>query len=82
MTRRLTHTAHHRGQQTALLRMVNHELHSTYGPTADTGGLMRFEAPTIYAYPNETTLMDEEGGARRKVPLPGPGRHPSTERPG
>src|SRR5450755_544783 len=35
MTRRLTHTAHHRGQQTALLRMLQHGIHSTYGPTAD-----------------------------------------------
>src|SRR6185369_10708254 len=28
MTRRLNHTAHHRGQQTALLRMLQHDLHS------------------------------------------------------
>jgi uncharacterized damage-inducible protein DinB len=81
MTRRLTHTAHHRGQQTTLLRMLKHDLHSTYGPTADTGGLMMQHAPTIYAYPNENVLLDEEEHARRKAPLPGPGSHPSTERP-
>ncbi|HTA68331.1 MAG TPA: DinB family protein [Bryobacteraceae bacterium] len=81
MTRRLTHTAHHRGQQTTLLRMLKHDLHSTYGPTADTGGLMMQHAPTIYAYPNENVLLEEEEHARRKAPLPGPGSHPSTERP-
>jgi uncharacterized damage-inducible protein DinB len=81
MTRRLTHTAHHRGQQTALLRMLKHDLHSTYGPTADTGGLMANHAPTIYAYPNTSVLMEEERGTRRKMPLPGPGLSASTERP-
>jgi pimeloyl-ACP methyl ester carboxylesterase/uncharacterized damage-inducible protein DinB len=39
MTRRLTHTSHHRGQQMAMLRMLGRDLHSNYGPTADTGGL-------------------------------------------
>jgi uncharacterized damage-inducible protein DinB len=81
MTRRLTHTAHHRGQQTALLRMLKHDLHSTYGPTADTGGLMMNHAPTIYSYPNESVLLEEEERARRKTALPGPGARASTERP-
>ena len=81
MTRRLTHTSHHRGQQTALLRMLKHDLHSTYGPTADTGGLMVNYAPTIYAYPNESVLLKEEEGARRKKPLPGAGAQAVTERP-
>jgi uncharacterized damage-inducible protein DinB len=40
LTRRIAHTAHHRGQQSAMLRMLGRELHSNYGPTADTGGLM------------------------------------------
>lgn len=81
MTRRLAHTAHHRGQQTALLRMLHHDLHSTYGPTADTGGLMQNQAAVIYAYPDLATLIAEESGARRKAPLPGPGAKPPTERP-
>lgn len=81
MTRRLTHTAHHRGQQTALLRILKHDLHSTYGPTADTGGLMMNHAPTIYSYPNESVLLEEEERARRKTALPGPGARASTERP-
>ncbi|HXI38961.1 MAG TPA: DinB family protein [Bryobacteraceae bacterium] len=81
MTRRLTHTSHHRGQQTALLRMMNHSLHSTYGPTADTGGLMANRAPTIYAYPSQSTLLAEEKAARHKTQLPGAGEKPCTERP-
>src|ERR1051325_1256803 len=46
VTRRIAHTAHHRGQQTALLRVLNREVWSTYGPTADTGGLPASGAPT------------------------------------
>ena len=46
MTRRIAHTAHHRGQQTTLLRILNHPLHSTYGPTSDTGGLMQKKRPS------------------------------------
>jgi len=33
MARRIAHTAHHRGNKTTLLRMLNRELYSTYGPT-------------------------------------------------
>lgn len=81
ITRRLTHTSHHRGQQTALLRMLARDLHSTYGPTADTGGLMINKAATIYAYPDRAALLREEANGRRKAPLPGPGTPPPTERP-
>ncbi len=81
MVRRIAHTAHHRGQQTTLLRMIDHELHSTYGPTADTGGLMQTHAPVVYAYPDVDALLREEAGERRKKPLPGPGEKPPTERP-
>jgi hypothetical protein len=81
VTRRIAHTAHHRGQQTALLRMVGRDLHSTYGPTADTGGLMRDAAPVIYAYPGLAELLEEEAGARRKTALPEPGGRSVTERP-
>ena len=41
----------------AMLRMLGHDLHSNYGPTADTGGLMQNHAPTIYAYPNADALF-------------------------
>jgi uncharacterized damage-inducible protein DinB len=81
MTRRLTHTAHHRGQQMAMLRMLGRTLHSNYGPTADTGGLMQNHAPTIYAYPDLTALLDGESAGGRKSTLPERFRGPLTERP-
>lgn len=81
MTRRLTHTAHHRGQQMAMLRMLGRDLHSNYGPTADTGGLMQSHAPTIYAYPSLNALFDGEMAGGAKVPLPGGGGKAVTERP-
>jgi uncharacterized damage-inducible protein DinB len=71
MTRRLTHTSHHRGQQMAMLRMLGRELHSNYGPTADTGGLMQNHAPTIYAYSNLEALIETEGKGGAKARLPG-----------
>ncbi len=82
MVRRIAHTAHHRGQQTAMLRMFKHDLHSTYGPTADTGGLMQHHAPTLYPYSDEKALFGGEAAGGRKSPLPGPGITPPTERPG
>jgi uncharacterized damage-inducible protein DinB len=81
MTRRLTHTSHHRGQQMAMLRMLGRDLHSNYGPTADTGGLMQDHAPTIYAYGSVEALLQGEDTGGRKSPLPGPGDRPVTERP-
>ena len=81
MTRRLNHTAHHRGQQMAMLRMMGRSLHSNYGPTADTGGLMQNHAPTIYAYTDAETLLAEEGAGRRKAALPERGGAALTERP-
>jgi uncharacterized damage-inducible protein DinB len=37
MVRRIAHTSHHRGQQMAMLRMLERDVYSNYGPTADTG---------------------------------------------
>jgi hypothetical protein len=82
MTRRLTHTSHHRGQQMAMLRMLGRDLHSNYGPTADTGGLMQDRAPTIYAYANVDALLSGEQGGGAKSPLPGGHGRTVTERPG
>jgi uncharacterized damage-inducible protein DinB len=81
MVRRIAHTAHHRGQQMAMLRMLGRDLHSNYGPTADTGGLMQNQAPTIYAYDSFEALLAGElvGGAKRR--LPGTGGKVVTERP-
>jgi len=81
MTRRLTHSSHHRGQQMAILRMLGRALHSNYGPTADTGGLMASHAPTIYAYASIEALIEGEAAGGAKAPLPGPGEKPPTERP-
>lgn len=81
MTRRLTHTSHHRGQLMAMLRMLGHDLHSNYGPTADTGGLMQNHAPTIYAYGSIAALLQGEAAGGAKTRLPGPTEKPITERP-
>lgn len=81
MTRRIAHTSHHRGQQMAMLRVLGHDLHSNYGPTADTGGLMQNHAPTIYAYPGLEALLKGESAGGAKSPLPGAAGKPVTERP-
>ena len=81
MVRRIAHTSHHRGQQMAMLRMLGRDLHSSYGPTADTGGLMQNRAPVVYAYPNVETLLESEAQGGRKARLPGLGAKPVTERP-
>ena len=81
MTRRIAHTSHHRGQLMAMLRMLRRDLHSNYGPTADTGGLMQNHAPTIYAYPSMDALLTGETAGRGKSALPGSGGRAVTERP-
>ena len=60
MVRRIAHTAHHRGQQMTLLRMLNREVYSNYGPTADTA------ESVIYAYEDLKALL----AAGRKTKLP------------
>ncbi len=82
MVRRIAHTAHHRGQQMAMLRMLGRDLHSNYGPTADTGGLMQNHAPTIYGYASLQALLEGEVAGGKKSLLPGGGGKPITERPG
>ena len=81
MTRRLNHTSHHRGQQMAMLRMLGRDLHSNYGPTADTGGLMQNHAPTIYAYASLDALLSGETRGGAKSALPGAAGKIVTERP-
>jgi uncharacterized damage-inducible protein DinB len=82
MLRRIAHTSHHRGQLMAMLRMLGRDLHSNYGPTADTGGLMQNHAPTIYAYVSLEALLQGEAAGGAKTSLPGSGGKPVTERPG
>ena len=83
LTRRLTHSAHHRGQLTSYLRLWGQPLYSTYGPTADTGGLFQNGARVIYRYPSVDELLahEAEGGGLAPA-LPEPGPKPVTERPG
>lgn len=82
MTRRIAHSSHHRGQLMAMLRMLARDLHSNYGPTADTGGLPANKAPTVYAYQSLEALLEGEAAGGRKAALPG-GAAPKavTERP-
>jgi uncharacterized damage-inducible protein DinB len=81
LTRRIAHTSHHRGQLMAMLRMLGRDLHSNYGPTADTGGLMQNHAPTIYAYASLDAMLKGEAAGGAKASLPGSGGKPVTERP-
>ena len=81
MVRRIAHTSHHRGQLMAMLRMLGREIHSNYGPTADTGGLMANHAPTIYAYSDIDTLLAGEEHGGTKTALPGARGKAVTERP-
>lgn len=79
--RRVAHTAHHRGEQATLLRILDRRVHSVYGPSIDTGGLPDNNALTIYAYPDVASLIEGETQGGQKAELPGPGDKPSTERP-
>src|SRR5712691_1851825 len=64
LTRRIAHTSHHRGQLTAYLRILGKDLYSTYGPSADTGGLPKNNAAVIYRYQSIDQLIsaEEKGG--------------------
>ena len=81
MLRRIAHTAHHRGEQTAILRMLGRDVYSVYGPSVDTGGLPQNHAQTLYAYPDIASLIQGESKGGQKARLPGPGNKPCTERP-
>jgi uncharacterized damage-inducible protein DinB len=81
MVRRIAHTAHHRAEQTTLLRLLGRPVWSVYGPSVDTGGLPANGARTIYAYPDIAALIAGESRGGAKTTLPGPGSQPSTERP-
>jgi len=80
LVRRFTHSAHHRGQLTAYLRLWGQPLFSTYGPTADTGGLPKNGATVVYRYDSVEDLLAHHGGAGERA-LPGTGALPPTERP-
>jgi uncharacterized damage-inducible protein DinB len=79
--RRIAHSAHHRGQLTVYLRLLGKALYSTYGPTADTGGLAANGARVVYRYKSVRELLAAERASGGGQALPGPGAKPSTERP-
>ena len=81
LVRRMTHSAHHRGQLTAYLRLWGRDLYSTYGPTADTGGLPKNGARVIYRYASVDDLLRHEAKGGGGDTLPGAGAAPPTERP-
>jgi uncharacterized damage-inducible protein DinB len=78
--RRIAHSAHHRGQLTVYLRLLGKELYSTYGPTADTGGLAANGARVVYRYGDREDLLTSERAGGRSRALPGPGPKPVSER--
>lgn len=75
--RRMAHSAHHRGQLTVYLRLLGKALYSTYGPTADTGGLAANGARVVYRAAGRQGLLSEESAQS----LPGTGPKPVSERP-
>ena len=81
LTRRLTHSSHHRGQLTVYLRLWGQALYSTYGPTADTGGLFQNGAQVVYRDSSVEALLAREFHGGDTPPLPGPRAKPVTERP-
>ena len=81
LVRRMTHSAHHRGQLTAYLRIWGRDLYSTYGPTADTGGLPKNGAKVVYRYASVDDLLEHEAEGGSGDKLPGVGAAPPTERP-
>ncbi len=78
--RRIAHSAHHRGQLTVYLRLLGKSLYSTYGPTADTGGLAANGASVLYRYADRDDLLSAERAGGRSRALPGPGPKPVSER--
>ena len=78
--RRIAHSAHHRGQLTVYLRLLGKPLYSTYGPTADTGGLAANGARVVYRRANVAELLRAERAGSPPPPLPGPGAKPPSER--
>jgi uncharacterized damage-inducible protein DinB len=81
MLRRIAHTAHHRGEQGVLLRMLGRKVYSVYGPSIDSGCLPEHGAVTIYPYADIESLIEGEATGGKKAELPGVGDKPCTERP-
>jgi uncharacterized damage-inducible protein DinB len=80
LTRRFTHSAHHRGQLTTYLRLWGQPLYSTYGPTADTGGLFQNGAKVIYRYRSIADVLAQASHETPVPPLPDASGLPVSER--
>ena len=81
LVRRFTHSAHHRGQLSAYLRLWKESLYSVYGPTADTGGLPKHGATVVYRYASIEALLEAERAGEQEAHLPAVAAQPVTERP-
>jgi uncharacterized damage-inducible protein DinB len=80
LTRRFTHSAHHRGQLTMYLRSWGQALYSTYGPTADTGGLFQNGAQVIYRFAAVDEVLAPAASMKRGPALGALSAKPVTER--
>jgi uncharacterized damage-inducible protein DinB len=78
LTRRFTHSAHHRGQLSAAVRAWGQPLYSTYGPTADTGGLPKDGGRVIYRFEDAEAIVK---GTQPPPELPARSGAAVTERP-
>ncbi|HUK35041.1 MAG TPA: DinB family protein, partial [Vicinamibacterales bacterium] len=65
LTRRIAHSAHHRGQLMVYPRLWGQPLYSTYGPTADTGGLAVNGARVIYFGDGALPVKSEKAVSER-----------------
>ena len=80
LARRLLHSGHHRAQLQTCLRAWGVALYSTYGPTADTGGLAANDARVVYRYHSAEAILVGEVERAETPRLPGPGPKPVSER--
>src|SRR5260370_27828037 len=65
------HDPHSASPRTAVSH-ASHARATTYGPTADTGGLMQNHAPAIYAHSTLQALLEGEAEGGKKTPFPAP----------
>ena len=73
VVRRIAHTSHHRGQQMAMLRMLNRDLHSSYGPTRHGGSDAKQRTGDLRV-PRFRDVADRRNGGRTQNDTAWPGR--------
>jgi hypothetical protein len=82
LLRRKTHSAHHRAQLIVYLRLLGKQLDSTYGPTADTGGLPANKLTWSTATHRSRNCSMRKRAAENFRSCRGAGGLSPTERPG